>query len=141
MGSYSADDIQRANNARSTLRRKLEKDLGKRRRSKWPPIQDERAVKRPVNPYAQFVMNRNASGDFKNIQLGEVAKLISQEWKALSDQEKSVRSSFPNQTLYFLTDIKTQKYKSLGTQEAQRYAAEYRDVYGHEAPQAAAAAA
>lgn len=91
--SHSADEIQQANNARSTLRRKLEKDRPKGKRSKWAPIHDERAVKRPVNSYAQFALNRNASGDFKGITLAERSKLIAQEWKALSDQEKSVRRS------------------------------------------------
>ncbi|KAF2171170.1 hypothetical protein M409DRAFT_63548 [Zasmidium cellare ATCC 36951] len=120
--SLSADEIQQANNARSTLRRKLEKARPKGKRSKWAPIHDERAVKRPVNSYAQFALNRNASGDFKGITLTERSKLIAQEWKALSDQEKS-------------------KYQRLGTQEAERYATEYKDVYSHEQPQAVAAAA
>ncbi|KAK4506682.1 hypothetical protein PRZ48_000415 [Zasmidium cellare] len=120
--SHSADEIQQANSARGTLRRKLEKDRPRNAQSKWLPIHDERAVKRPVPPYTQFTMNRNASGDFKGIALAERSKLISQEWKALSEQEKS-------------------KYQRLGTQEAERYATEYKEVYGHEQPQAAAAAA
>lgn len=89
--SHSADEIQRANNARASLRRKLEKELPKGKRSKWLPIHDERAVKRPLNRYAQFSTNRHASGDFKNISLAERGRLIAQEWKALSDQEKQVR--------------------------------------------------
>lgn len=63
---------------------------------KYAPIQDERLVKRPVTAYIQFSINRNASGDFRNISLGERAKLIGQEWRALNESEKKVRLSLTN---------------------------------------------
>lgn len=37
--------------------------------------------------------------------------------------------------------MRPQKYQKLETQELERYATEYKDVYGHELPQVAAAAA
>lgn len=138
--SHSADEIQQANVARRALRRKLEQDRPKRTRSKWPPIHDERAVKRPSNPFAQFVMNRNASGDFKGITLPERGKLIGQEWKALSDLEKSVRH-LVSMSRGSTNNWIMQKYQNLGSQERERYATEYKDTYGHEHAQAAAAAA
>ena len=61
-----------------------------RRATSWPPIEDERSVKRPISSYAQFAVNRHASGDLRNISLAERSKLISQEWKALDQQEKAV---------------------------------------------------
>jgi hypothetical protein len=89
--SHDPVTIQTANAARASLRRKLEANPDhKRKRSAWPPIRDERATKRPLNAYAQFSVNRNASGDFKNIRLGERSKLIAEEWKALSADEKKV---------------------------------------------------
>jgi len=60
---------------------------------KWPAIKDERQVKQAVPPYVQFCVSRHASGDFKHIKIPERAKLLSQEWKALSDEEKQVRDS------------------------------------------------
>ena len=57
---------------------------------KYSQIKDERAVKRPASSYIQFSINRQASGDFKNISVGERAKLIGKEWKALSESEKKV---------------------------------------------------
>lgn len=61
-----------------------------RRATSWPSIEDERSVKRPISSYAQFAVNRHASGDLRNISLAERSKLISQEWKALDQQEKAV---------------------------------------------------
>lgn len=43
----------------------------------------------------QFSISRQASGDFQNIAVQERAKLISQEWKALSEEEKQVRPCDP----------------------------------------------
>lgn len=77
-----------ANRARHALKRKLNLKKGS---TKWNQIQDERAVKRPLTPYIQFSVDRHASGDFRNIGIGERAKLIGQEWKALSESEKKVR--------------------------------------------------
>jgi hypothetical protein len=60
---------------------------------KWPIIKDERQVKRATTSFVQFSISRQASGDFKHIAVSERAKLLSQEWKALSDEEKQVRYS------------------------------------------------
>ena len=80
--------IQGANRARAQIRRKL--DL--KGTQKYSSIKDERAVKRPATSYIQFMVNRQASGDFKNIAIPERARLIAKEWKALSESEKKVRN-------------------------------------------------
>jgi hypothetical protein len=87
---HSAEEIKLANHARARLRAKLESSKGKNRHSKWPPIRDERSAKRPVSTFLQFSINRQNSGDFHNIKVTERAKLIGQEWKALSQEEKDV---------------------------------------------------
>ena len=84
--SHTPEQIQLANRARNQLRRKLELKYT----HKYSQIKDERAVKRPATAYIQFSVNRQASGDFKNIGVAERAKLIGQEWKALSESEKKV---------------------------------------------------
>lgn len=47
-------------------------------------------MKRPASSYLQFSINRQASGDFRNIPVSERGKLIGKEWKALSESEKKV---------------------------------------------------
>ena len=84
--SHTPEEIQLANRARHQLRRKL--NLKGTR--KYVQIKDERAVKRPASSYLQFSINRQASGDFRNIPVSQRAKLIGQEWKALSESEKKV---------------------------------------------------
>ncbi|KAI7337500.1 hypothetical protein KC354_g17620 [Hortaea werneckii] len=112
--SHSVEEIRIANLARATLRRKSQLEKG--HRTKWPAIQDERHVKRPMTAYFHFLTNRQASGDFQNIAIIERTKLIAQEWKALSEGEKA-------------------KYKALQETEMQRYHDEYQTVYGHSPPQ------
>jgi len=85
---HTPEQIHEANRARKTLRRKL--PVKKNRRSPWAAIQDERAAKAPLSSYVQFMINRTASGDFKNIRPTERVKLIGQEWHALSETEKNV---------------------------------------------------
>lgn len=68
---------------------------------KWPAIKDERRVKRPMPPFVQFTLNRHASGDFKRMKLPDASKLIGQEWKALSSDEKKVSLS-PQSYFYLL---------------------------------------
>lgn len=87
--SHTPEEIAIANTARAALRRK--EDRKKNHRTKYPAIHDERAVKRGISAYIQFNLNRQASGDFKHIPMTERAKLIGQEWKALSEEEKRVR--------------------------------------------------
>lgn len=88
--SHSPEEIHRANLARRQLRARQRNGDPPVRVTKWPAIKDERAVKRPVTSFAQFAVNRNASGDFKNIDAPERLKLIGQEWKALANDEKTV---------------------------------------------------
>ena len=85
---HAPEEIAIANTARASLRRQEDRKKGKA--TKFPVIHDERAVKRGMTAFLQFSINRHASGDFKNIQLGERAKLIGQEWKALNEEEKKV---------------------------------------------------
>ncbi|KAK5120526.1 hypothetical protein LTR85_006181 [Meristemomyces frigidus] len=114
--SHTPEQIQAANRARTTLRRKSKAvETGKRKIGQWPAIHDERAVKRPLSAFAQFTTNRHASGDFKNITLPERSKLIAQEWKALSENEKD-------------------KYKALQAEDSKRYVDEYSNAYGHTPP-------
>ncbi|KAK5168243.1 uncharacterized protein LTR77_006812 [Saxophila tyrrhenica] len=114
--SHTPEQIQFANLARNNLRRRLGDAVFQTQ--KYGLIHDERHVKRPASSFAQFNVNRQASGDFKNIAFTERMKLIAQEWKALSESEKKVMK----------------KYKDLGSQEKTRYASEYNDVYGHLPP-------
>jgi hypothetical protein len=86
--SHTVEQIRLANNARTQLRRQLKDQV--KGTTKYSPIKDERLVKRPASQYIQFSINRQASGDFKNISIAERAKLISQEWKALNAGEKKV---------------------------------------------------
>jgi hypothetical protein len=85
--SHDVNEIRIANLARAKLRRTLEPKHLK----KWPAIKDERQVKRAANSFVHFTVSRSASGDFKHIKVSERSKLLSQEWKALSDEEKQVR--------------------------------------------------
>jgi hypothetical protein len=89
--SHDVNEIRIANLARAKLRR----SLGAKGVKKWPAIKDERRVKQAGNAFVQFSVSRQASGDFKNILLGERAKLLGQEWKALSGEEKQVNDSTP----------------------------------------------
>jgi hypothetical protein len=71
-------------------RAKKTKTGGKRHGRGLSPIKDERLVKRPESGYLKFSIERRASGDFKNIALGDATKLITQEWKDMSDGDKKV---------------------------------------------------
>ncbi|CAK4032075.1 Hypothetical predicted protein [Lecanosticta acicola] len=111
--SHSAEQILRANQARASLRRLVAADKkSTRKASSWPHIRDEREVKRPVNGFTHFTVNRHASGDFKKIAIAESAKLIAQEWKALNQDEK-------------------EKYNKLSSKDGDRYATEYKATYGY----------
>ena len=88
MEEHTVEQIELANAARRSLRQKA--PVQKYCQTPWNPINDERAAKRPVTAWVQFVITRNASGDFKHISIAERSKLLSQEWKALSEDEKKV---------------------------------------------------
>lgn len=53
-------------------------------------IKDERLPKRPQSGYLVFATERRVSGDYKNIEFVEAAKLITKEWKALGPAETKV---------------------------------------------------
>ncbi|KAK3672256.1 hypothetical protein LTR78_007796 [Recurvomyces mirabilis] len=119
--SHTVDKIAAANRARQQLRRlekKVADDASPHKKLygvRVQSIHDERRVKSPISSYFQFSINRQASGDFKNITVQERAKLIGQEWKALSQEEKD-------------------KYKQLSNEETKRYKDEYTTVHGHLPP-------
>ncbi|KAK5116020.1 hypothetical protein LTR62_000476 [Meristemomyces frigidus] len=128
--SHTIEEIKAANIARRQLRGLRRKNLkegtssssssssmaeNKRGPKTWTSIVDERQVKRPTTSFSQFVVNRHASGDFKNIPTVDSMKLISQEWRTLSAEEKD-------------------KYVSLSYEDRERYKDEYSAVYGREAP-------
>ncbi|KAK4560561.1 hypothetical protein LTR86_005758 [Recurvomyces mirabilis] len=120
--SHTVEEIAAANRARQHLRRLEKKKVAddasphkKLRGVRVQSIHDERRVKSPISAYFQFNINRQASGDFKNIPVQERAKLIGQEWKALNQEEKD-------------------KYKQLSNEETKRYKDEYTTVHGHLPP-------
>lgn len=87
LGEHSPIEIKEANAARSKLKRQAKKEGSKKT---YPHIQDERIVKQARMPYAYFLGERFASGDMKNMKIGEVGALIGREWRALSAEERKV---------------------------------------------------
>lgn len=81
--SFTPTQIHEANNARLLLKKK--KTSGS-----WTKLEDERLAKRPRNDFSYFVEDRFKSGDFAGMKLGEAAKLMGGEWRALSANEKQV---------------------------------------------------
>lgn len=53
---------------------------------------DERQPKPPTGSFALFFRDRRLTGDFKGISAGDSSRLIAEEWKALSEGEKKVRT-------------------------------------------------
>lgn len=89
--SYTPDQIRLANIARKALQRKVPSPTGKKSsRRGVVQIHDDRQVKRPQSAYFKFTLDRKASGDFKGIALGDVAKQVTKEWNELSAGEKKV---------------------------------------------------
>ncbi|KXT03568.1 hypothetical protein AC578_10005 [Pseudocercospora eumusae] len=105
--SHTPGEIQKANGARSQLRKMLPSQ-----KIKWAKIEDERVPKKPAGPFAVFTGSRRGSGDFKGIKMGDAAKLVAQEWKAMSSSEK-------------------EKYDKIYKDNLQRYVSEYSNVFGH----------
>ncbi|KAH9827155.1 high mobility group [Teratosphaeria destructans] len=125
--SHTPDEIAEANRARKALRRKTEAQRKKGHKSPWTEIEDDRTVKAPISAFTAFTVNRHKSPDFNNISFVDRSKLVAQEWKALSQEEKN-------------------KYQRLRDQDMKRYIDEYSSTYGHppsslRQPQAAAASA
>jgi hypothetical protein len=63
------------------------------RREETQLIDDERHVKRARTPWSFFFGERMHSADMKGIALKERTRLASDEWKALSAEEKQVSFS------------------------------------------------
>ncbi|KAI4106570.1 MAG: hypothetical protein LQ339_003030 [Xanthoria mediterranea] len=78
--SHSPMVILEANAARVALK--------KRMMSPKTKLHDERLVKRPRNAFSKFSVQRHLSRDFAGMKLGEAAKLISAEWRAMSENDK-----------------------------------------------------
>lgn len=89
--SHSVDEIEAANRARLQLNRLYRKPDSNRTVAKYPLIKDERHVKRPVTGFLLFCIERQKSGDFAHIHSSERSKLVAQEWKVMSEDEKKVR--------------------------------------------------
>jgi hypothetical protein len=87
--SHSVEEIKAANSARRALRSR--EALPKNGKTKWLEIKDERRAKQPMTGYLFFLSSRHASGDFKGINVADRTKLMAQEWKSLTEEERSVR--------------------------------------------------
>ncbi|KAL8826471.1 MAG: hypothetical protein Q9170_007387 [Blastenia crenularia] len=79
--SFTPVQIHEANNARQLLKKR-------RTKGQWPKLEDERLVKGPKSSYTFFHIQRYRSGDFAGMSVGQAAKLIGTEWRALSAEEK-----------------------------------------------------
>ncbi|KAJ5587762.1 uncharacterized protein N7459_003527 [Penicillium hispanicum] len=107
VNTHTPNQIRDANTARRNLARILDKSL--------QLIKDERLVKKPATAFALFCKDRHASGDLKHMSMKDSSARITEEWKSMTDAEKS-------------------RYFQSGIEERERYAREYREVYGEELP-------
>lgn len=97
-------------------------------------------MKRIRTSYNIFSAERVSSGDFKGLGgVTRAAKLISQEWTALSDTEKQVRNPPPPSPPFSsivshcrpISNTCHQKYKDLAEADKTRHAREFEETYGH----------
>ncbi|ELR02908.1 hypothetical protein VC83_02664 [Pseudogymnoascus destructans] len=110
LASLSPQQIYDSNHAQQRL-----KHLGLIKQGKHLKIDDPRIPKRPLPAYIHFVKERYASGDFKGISPVEAAKVLTQEYKALSESEKKL-------------------YEDLAVAERERYAKEMTSTFGTTRP-------
>ncbi|KFY26641.1 hypothetical protein V493_03972 [Pseudogymnoascus sp. VKM F-4281 (FW-2241)] len=110
LASLSPQQIYESNHAQQRL-----KQLGLIRSGKQLKIDDPRIPKRPSSSYILFVKERYTSGDFKGIPSTEAAKLLAQEYKALSESEKKL-------------------YDTLAVAERERYSREMASTFGTTSP-------
>ncbi|KAF2433924.1 hypothetical protein EJ08DRAFT_657631 [Tothia fuscella] len=118
INKHTAEQIRLANSARKTLQRRLKVKSpkgGKKFGRGLSPLKDERQIRGPSSAYLKFSTERQKSGDFKHIKLGEASTLISKEWKEASPAEKKA-------------------YTDLQAADKARYAREYKATYGHPPP-------
>jgi len=85
LSTYTPRRIKEANNARNQLKLQAKK-AGKK--TTFTHLQDERLVKQARNAYIYFLQARVASGDMRNMKIGEVGGVVAREWKGLSTEEK-----------------------------------------------------
>ncbi|KAK6828707.1 hypothetical protein RU639_003759 [Aspergillus parasiticus] len=105
--SHTPLQIKEANLARSRLTKLTNK--------RYPPLRDDRLVKRPSSSYVFFFIERTGQGDFKHMAAKDIATRVAEEWKGLTESEK-------------------EKYHKLQLADTERYLREYQEVYGVEAP-------
>ncbi|KAF7537552.1 hypothetical protein G7054_g3618 [Neopestalotiopsis clavispora] len=82
--SYPVEEIQKANRARQLLKRKY--DCPKK---VLHLLKDDRRPMGTRGPFAYFTKARWASGDFENRSAPEVLKIVSEEWKNMSESDKT----------------------------------------------------
>ncbi|KAB8222273.1 hypothetical protein BDV33DRAFT_168832 [Aspergillus novoparasiticus] len=105
--SHTPLQIKEANLARNRLTKLTNK--------RYPPLRDDRLVKRPSSSYVFFFIERTGQGDFKHMAAKDIATRVAEEWKGLTESEK-------------------EKYHKLQLADTERYLREYQEVYGVEAP-------
>lgn len=93
ISSHTPEQIRQANNARRVLNLRDNKKaaaLGEPKPAvrKYNQIADDRQPKRFSTAFIMFCKDRWASGDLKGVSLPEASKLMSNEWKALSENAK-----------------------------------------------------
>ncbi|KFY10759.1 hypothetical protein V492_04862 [Pseudogymnoascus sp. VKM F-4246] len=110
LSSLSPQQIYESNHAQQRL-----KQLGLIRSGKHLKIDDPRIPKRPLTAYILFVKERYTSGDFKGISSMEAAKILTQEYKGLSESEKK-------------------QYDVLAIAERERYSKEMSSTFGTTRP-------
>ncbi|OBT75240.1 hypothetical protein VF21_05659 [Pseudogymnoascus sp. 05NY08] len=115
LASLSPQQIYDSNHAQQRL-----KQLGLIKQGKHLKIDDPRIPKRPLPAYIHFVKERYTSGDFKGLSPVEAAKILAQEYKALSESEKKL-------------------YETLAVAERERYAKEMTSTFGTTRPVASSA--
>ncbi|KAE8372917.1 hypothetical protein BDV26DRAFT_273128 [Aspergillus bertholletiae] len=103
--SYTPLQVKDANLARVKLTRLTKK--------KYPPLRDDRLVKRASSSYVIFYLERTGQGDFKHMAVKDISARVAEEWKGLTESEK-------------------EKYDRLHAADRERYFREYREVYGEE---------
>ncbi|RAH60934.1 HMG box protein [Aspergillus piperis CBS 112811] len=107
LDSHSPLEIKQANDARRRLAQIQNK--------KFFPLHDPRLVKRSKIAYLFYAEERHQAGDLKHMPIPERGVRIAEEWRGMTAAEK-------------------QKYVRLQEVDADRYAREYKVVYGEDPP-------
>lgn len=88
--SFTPEQIYAANNARSSLKRKLRASGSKTKPRAYSPIKDSRQPHLPSAAHIHFFKEKHATGDLKGIPLTEASLQLYKEWNAMSETEKKV---------------------------------------------------